>query len=55
MKVRYVGVHARIDYPVPVERGKIVDVPAELGRQLVKQSSWERVQTKKKKSDTADG
>lgn len=50
MKVRYVGVHARIDYPVSVERGQVVDVPAELGRELVKQSSWKKVAKKKKES-----
>ncbi len=49
MKIRYVGNAARIDYPVSVERGKTVEVSAELGKQLVKQSSWEKVATKKKK------
>ncbi len=49
MKIRYVGPHKQIDYPVSVERGKTVDVPAELGRQLVKQSSWKKVTAKKKK------
>ncbi len=49
MKVRYVGPAARIDYPVTVERGKTVEVPAELGRKLVKQSSWEKVAKKKEK------
>lgn len=50
MKVRYVGPHARIDYPVSVERGKTIDVPAELGRQLVKQATWKKVTKKKKES-----
>ncbi len=49
MKIRYVGNAARIDYPVSVERGKTVDVPAELGKELVKQASWEKVKSKPKK------
>lgn len=52
MKVRYIGNAARVDYPVSVERGQTVDVPAELARGLVKQSAWEKVKAEKKDKES---
>jgi hypothetical protein len=53
MKVRYLGPYASVQIAATrqfVEKGKTVDVPAEVGRALVKQVSWKRVPTKKKES-----
>lgn len=53
MKIRYTGPAARIDYPISVERGETVEVDAKLGRELVKQSSWEKItETKKKEKES---
>ena len=50
MKVKYVGIHPRVEIASTrqqVERGKAIDVPADVGRLLVKQASWKKVATKK--------
>jgi hypothetical protein len=51
MKVRYVGPHASVEIAATrqiAENGKTVEVPAEIGRELVKQASWKKVTAKKK-------
>jgi hypothetical protein len=50
VKVRYVGIHNKVEIAAIrqfVERGKTIDVPADVGRALVKQASWKKVATKK--------
>lgn len=52
MRVRYVGPHKTVEIAATgqtCERGKTVDVPADIGRELVKQASWKKATPPKKK------
>lgn len=54
MKIRYAGPFPEIQIAATgqsVKRGEIVDVEASVARELVKQSSWKKITTKKKESD----
>lgn len=52
MRIRYVGPHKTVEIAATgqtCDRGKTVDVPADLARQLCKQASWKKAPTRKKK------
>lgn len=56
MKVRYTGIFRSVQIAATrqrAENGKTVEVPAKVGRELVKQDSWKQVTTKKK--EPSDG
>jgi hypothetical protein len=56
VKIRYVGPHESVEIAATrqtVENGETVDVPAAVGRSLVKQASWKKVTEKKK--EPSDG
>lgn len=44
MRVTYVGPHDAVEIPVldtVVKRGESIEVPSDIGHELVKQDSWE--------------
>lgn len=44
MRVTYVGAHDAVEIPVldiAVKRGESIEVPNDVGHELVKQASWE--------------
>jgi hypothetical protein len=54
MKIRYVGPHTSVEIAATrqrVEQGKTVEVPAKVGRELVKQSVWKQVREKKEEKE----
>lgn len=59
MRVTYVGPHDAVEIPlldVAVKRGESIDVPAEVGHELVKQDAWETANLFQPGSpDDADG
>lgn len=59
MRVTYVGPHDAVEIPVlgvAVQRGDSIEVPNEIGHELVKQASWETATIFKPKpnDDTED-
>lgn len=57
MRVTYVGPHDAVEIPVldiAVKRGDSIDVPNDIGHELVKQASWETAMFKPKPNDTED-
>lgn len=51
MKIRYVGPHVQVQIAATgqtVDRGETVDVEPDVAKALLKQSSWKKVQSRKK-------
>lgn len=54
MKVKYVGEMVSVQIAATgqeAERGKTIEVDDAVGRQLIKQDTWEKVTTKKENND----
>ena len=51
MKIRYVGCYGEIEVPLYaiVKNGETVDVPEDIGRNLIRTGEFEEVEEKKKK------
>lgn len=57
MRVTYVGPHDAVEIPVlnlATKRGEPIEVPNDIGHELVKQSSWETANVFKPKPDNAE-
>lgn len=55
MRVTYVGEHDAVEIPVlnvAVKRGESIEVPNDIGHDLVQQASWETATIFKPKPDT---